>query len=250
MTTDYNHLSDKYDQTKLSPLRKYVDKYTLLNVLGNVRNKTVIDLACGHGEYTRLIKLQGAARVVGVDISRAMIADALSLEKQAPLGIEYRLGDVVDLAQIGSFDVALAVYLFPYAATRRQLGGMCRSIYRNLKSGGKLVAAILNPAVTQTELPGYQKYGIHVIAPAGWQDGAAITVSLEIPNGSFDVSAYYWSQETYERTLNEAGFQEITWHSMEVPAEAIKQYGQDYWRTYQSKALDIVLECYKPSETG
>jgi ubiquinone/menaquinone biosynthesis C-methylase UbiE len=83
MTTDYNHISDKYDQTKLSPLRKYVDKYTLFNVLGNVRDKSVIDLACGHGDYTRLVKSQGATRVVGVDISKVMIADALSQEEQA-----------------------------------------------------------------------------------------------------------------------------------------------------------------------
>ena len=245
MTTDYNHISDKYDQTKLSPLRKYVDKYTLFNVLGNVRDKSVIDLACGHGDYTRLVKSQGATRVVGVDISKVMIADALSQEEQAPLGIEYRVGDVVDLAQIGSFDVALAVYLFPYAATRQQLGGMCRSIYRNLKPGGKLVAAILNPTVTESELPGYQKYGVKVVASSGLQDGAAIAASLKIPHGSVELSAYYWSQETYEHILKEAGFQKIAWHPMEVPEDAIQQYGQDYWQTYQTKSLDIVFECYR-----
>jgi 2-polyprenyl-3-methyl-5-hydroxy-6-metoxy-1,4-benzoquinol methylase len=163
--------------------------------------------------------------------------------QQAPLGIEYRVGDVVDLAQIGSFDVALAVYLFPYAATRQQLGGMCRSIYRNLKPGGKLVAAILNPTVTESELPNYQKYGVNVIASSGLQDGAAITASLKIPNGSVDLSAYYWSQETYEHILKEAGFQKISWHPMEVPEDAIQQYGQDYWQTYQTKSLDIVFEC-------
>ena len=71
--------------------------------------------------------------------------------------------------------------------------------------------------------------------------------TTKIPNGSFDLSAYYWSQETYEHALKEAGFQKITWHPMEVPEEAIKQYGQDYWQTYQTKSLDIVFECYKPT---
>jgi len=250
MTTDYNQLSDKYDQTKVSPLRIYVDKFTLLNVLGDVRGKSALDLGCGHGHYTRMVKSLGAARVVGVDISQVMIADACSQEQQTPLGIEYRVEDVVHLERIGSFDFALAVYLFPYAASRQQLSGMCRSIYRNLKPGGKLVAAFFNPTVTEAELPRYQKYGVNVTASTGLYDGAAITASLETPDGSFNISAYYWSQATYERLLEEAGFQKIVWHPMEVPQDAIQRYGQDYWQTYQTKSLDIVLECCRPSETA
>ena len=77
-----------------------------------------------------------------------------------------------------------------------------------------------------------------------------ITTSLEIPDGSFNISAHYWSQATYERLLQEAGFQKIVWHPMEVPEDAIQRYGQDYWQAFQTKSLDIVLECYKPSEAG
>ena len=250
MTTDYNHLSDKYDQTKISPLRKYVDGFTLLNVVGDVRGKAVLDLGCGHGHYTRIIKRQEAARVVGVDISQVMITDARLREQQTRLGIEYRVADVAGLERIGSFDLALAVYLFPYAATRQQLRGMCRAGYRNLKPGGRLVAAFLNPAVTVADLPGYQKYGVSVSAPAGLHDGAAITASLEVPDGWFELTAYYWSRATYEQILAEAGFQKIVWYPMEVPEEAIERYGQDYWQTFQTKSLDIVLKCCKPAEAG
>jgi 2-polyprenyl-3-methyl-5-hydroxy-6-metoxy-1,4-benzoquinol methylase len=250
MTTDYNHLSDTYGQTKSGPLREYVDRFTLFKVLGNVRGKSALDLGCGHGYYTRIVKSQGAVRVVGVDISHEMIAEARLQEQQTPLGIEYRVEDVINLESIGSFDLALAVYLFPYAASRQQLSGMCGSVYRNLKTGGKLVAAVTNPAVTEADLPRYQKYGVNVIAATGLYDGAAITARLEIPDGSFNISAYYWSQATYERVLEEAGFQKIVWHPMEVPEDAIQRYGQDYWQTFQTKSLDIVLECYKPSEAG
>ena len=250
MTTDYDHLSDKYDQTKVSPLREYVDEFTLLKVLGNVRGKSALDLGCGHGHYTRIVKSHGAARVVGVDISQAMIADAGSQEQQTPLGIEYRVEDVTDLERIGGFDLALAVDVFPYAASRQQLSGMCHSVYRNLKPGGRLVAAITNPAVTQADLPRYQEYGVNVIAPTGLYDGAAIKASLEIPDGSLNISAHYWSQATYERLLQEAGFQKMVWHPLQVAEDAIQRYGHDYWQAYQAKSLDIVLECHKPSEAG
>ena len=246
MTTNYNHLSDRYDQTKISPLRKYVDQYTLLKVLGNVQHRAVLDLACGQGHYTRLVKARGAAQVVGVDISEAMIAAARLQEQQTPFGLTYHVADVAHLEQIGTFDIVLAVYLFPYAATSQQLLGMCRAIYRNLKPGGRVVAAIFNPALSEAELPGYQKYGANISAPFGLLDGAALRASLEIPGGSIEVSAVYWSQETYEQSLSEAGFQNIAWHPMQVPEEAIRHYGLDYWQTYQTKSLDVVLECFKP----
>lgn len=250
MTTNYDNLSDSYDQTKISPLRKYVDPFTLLTVLGDVQGQSVLDLACGDGHYTRMVSTRGAGPVVGVDISQAMVSAARSRERQTPLGIRYLVQDVTRLEQVGSFDIVLAVYLFPYAATRRQLGQMCRSIYRNLKTGGKLVAALLNPAVTEPDLPGYQKYGVGLTAPTGLHDGALITASLEIPDGSVDLAAYYWSQAAYEQTLAEAGFQTISWHPMQVPEEAIAQYGGDYWQFYQTRSLDIVLECHKFQETN
>jgi predicted RNA methylase len=40
-------------------------------LLGDLRGKNVIDLACGEGFFTRSITWAGAARVVGVDISKA-----------------------------------------------------------------------------------------------------------------------------------------------------------------------------------
>jgi toxoflavin synthase len=35
---------------------------------------SVLDLACGEGFYTRLLRQTGAGRVVGVDLSAGMIA--------------------------------------------------------------------------------------------------------------------------------------------------------------------------------
>ena len=76
MTTNYDQIADLYKETKRSPLRTYVDEFTFLKVLGDVRDKSVLDLACGYGHYSRLIKQQGAARVIGVDLSEALIKQA------------------------------------------------------------------------------------------------------------------------------------------------------------------------------
>ena len=71
----------------------------------------MIDLACGEGYYTRALRQQGAARVVGVDLSRAMIGLAEAEEARRPLGLEYRVGDVRTLEVPEKFDLAVAADL-------------------------------------------------------------------------------------------------------------------------------------------
>jgi SAM-dependent methyltransferase len=73
------------------PLRD-AEWYSLHQRLGDLTGLSVLDLACGDGMGTRLLKRWGAARVVGVDISAQMIALARQREDAEPLGIEYRVG--------------------------------------------------------------------------------------------------------------------------------------------------------------
>jgi len=67
------------------PLRD-AEWYSLRQRLGDLAGLSVLDLACGDGMGTRLLKRWGAARVVGVDISAQMIALARQREDAEPMG--------------------------------------------------------------------------------------------------------------------------------------------------------------------
>ena len=73
MSTDYDAVAKEYKRSKLAPWRTYIERYSLLKLLGKVRGKSVLDLACGEGFCSRLVRERGAARVVGVDLSSGMI---------------------------------------------------------------------------------------------------------------------------------------------------------------------------------
>jgi 2-polyprenyl-3-methyl-5-hydroxy-6-metoxy-1,4-benzoquinol methylase len=95
MDTDYDRIAEQYQRgARLQPWRTHIERYTLLRMVGDIAGKVVIDLACGEGYYTRALRQQGAARIVGVDLSRAMIGLAEAEEARRPLGVEYRVGDV------------------------------------------------------------------------------------------------------------------------------------------------------------
>jgi SAM-dependent methyltransferase len=69
-------------------------------MVGALDGKSVLDLACGFGFYTRLLKQHGAAQVLGVDISPEMIHLAYQQEQAAPLGITYQICDAVTLVRV------------------------------------------------------------------------------------------------------------------------------------------------------
>ena len=83
MSTDYDAVTEEYKRSKLAPWRTCLERYSLLNLLGEVRGKSVLDLACGEGFYSRLIREQGAARVVGVDLSSGIIGGKLNSRRSS-----------------------------------------------------------------------------------------------------------------------------------------------------------------------
>ena len=86
MTTDYDPIAAQYQRSKLQPWRAHIEAFTLIGLLGELEGKAVLDVACGEGFYTRLLRRRGADRVVGVDLSPGMIALARSQESAEPLG--------------------------------------------------------------------------------------------------------------------------------------------------------------------
>src|SRR4051794_5212534 len=93
MTDLYADIAEDYKKSKLRPWRQHIEGYTLFSLIGDLRGKSVLDLACGEGFYTRQLKQRGAARVAGVDISEQMIALARAEEARKPLGIDYYVQD-------------------------------------------------------------------------------------------------------------------------------------------------------------
>lgn len=72
----YRDMVAEYNASKNKPWRIYIERYTYLNLIGKLENEDVIDLACGGGYYTRLLREKTKGKVYGVDISEGMIVYA------------------------------------------------------------------------------------------------------------------------------------------------------------------------------
>nr|VFK36123.1 MAG: Ubiquinone/menaquinone biosynthesis C-methylase UbiE [Candidatus Kentron sp. MB]VFK77665.1 MAG: Ubiquinone/menaquinone biosynthesis C-methylase UbiE [Candidatus Kentron sp. MB] len=188
MAAVYDSIAKQYKNTFELPFRKHIEEYTYFQVLGDLSGKSILDLACGEGRYTRKFKQKGAAHVVGVDISGKMIELARQKETKKLLGIEYIIRDVLDLGKIGNFDLVVASFLLNYSRTKKELLEMCQNIYSNLKPGGRFITINNNPELSPSSYSKLKKYGYTKKIPDPFTEGAPITIIFTTAEGqvSFD----------------------------------------------------------------
>jgi toxoflavin synthase len=243
MATDYNLIAEEYKRAKLQPWRTHIESFTLSNLLGDLTGKSVLDLACGEGFHTRVLRQKGAARVVGVDISAAMIELGRAAEACAPLGIEYVVADARKLALGETFDVVFAAYLLNYAQTETELRQMCDAIARHLRPGGRFVTVNNNPDYTGLS-DSMRKYGF-LRHTSDRREGAPVIWEFFLDDGDFEITNYYLSIAAHDRALQESGMQKIARHSPLVSPLGAAESGDDHWQLFLQHRPVIFFECEK-----
>jgi len=145
--TSWEELSDWYDrkQGESGDLwhRALIDP-VLLRLIGDCRDKEILDLGCGNGYLARRFAREGA-RVTAVDSSFRMIRNAQAHDPENTLKIVYIHSDANRLNMINgaSFDV---VYANMSLMDMEDAEGAVGEVSRVLKgSGGRFVASISHP---------------------------------------------------------------------------------------------------------
>ncbi len=137
----YGEEGDKFRVHLLNP--------ALLDILGDVAGKHILDAGCGNGYLCRMLARRGA-KMVGVDLSSGLIEIARSREPE--LGIVYHVGSIAHMSFLAddSFDAVVSVcVLMDTRDYEEALGEM----HRVLMPGGILAAATMHPCFASP--PGY-----------------------------------------------------------------------------------------------
>jgi ubiquinone/menaquinone biosynthesis C-methylase UbiE len=122
--------------------RDHLNTPAFLAMLPDVRGLSGIDIGCGEGHNTRMLARRGA-RLVGVDIAEVFVRHAARTEEEEPLGIEYRVGNAVEIPFPDErFDFATAfMCLMDIPETELALS----EAFRVIKPGGFLQFSICHP---------------------------------------------------------------------------------------------------------
>ncbi|TAJ09541.1 MAG: class I SAM-dependent methyltransferase [Nitrospirae bacterium] len=240
MRAQYDAIGETYVGWKETPIPTYTEVPTVKRLLsGAIEGRSVLDLACGTGYYSRLFKQLGAAKVVGADVSDTMVAAAREAEAKAPLGIEYRVADAAELSWLGAFDLATATYLLHYAETAEAMRNMCRNIAANLKPGGLLLALLPEPDYVMGR-GDTERYGFTYRLVASDKDWRLVHADVHT-NPPFSIEYRHWARAVFDEAVRSAGFADLRWHPFEVSPEGLAKFGAGYWRDLIENPMSTIL---------
>lgn len=249
MDSQYDRIADEYDAMFFAlPYRPGIEAPSVLRLVGDVRGLAVLDLACGTGVYSRKLRQLGAARVVGVDISKEQIAQARAIEAEHPLGITYFQSDASNLPLDEQFDLVVAVYLLHYALSTEHLRSMCMEIADHLKPGARFISYQLNPDFSR-EPDYYAHYGLLLNAKPEQEtlaDGESLAFRVRVGDFTGDeLTLQYYSMATLMEALEGAGFSGMRIVRPEATPELVATFDQGYWQKYLDHPHCILIEATK-----
>ncbi|MGD3109944.1 class I SAM-dependent methyltransferase [Streptomyces sp. YGL11-2] len=240
----YDEIGEAFEGFKSLPLMRYGEVPSFLGMVGDVSGKSVLDLACGTGFYSREFKRRGATDVLGVDISVEMIAAARDSEQREPLGVHYEVGDVAELRPVDRrFDIAVGVQCLNYAGDIAEMERMCRNIHRSLVPGGEFFVLTQKPDYG-FDCPSLDRYGFRC-EPTGEEieTGPWVRVTALLDPQPISIISTAPRREVYEKCLRAAGFHEVTWVPLEVSDAGMRAFGADFWADLLASPPLEMLRC-------
>lgn len=171
---------------------------SLLSLVGSPAELRVLDLACGHGPFSRWLARRGAM-VVGVDLSRELIEHGRARESSEPLGVTYLEADATSpqLLSGKAFDGVVCSFGL---TDIDDLDAVVANVARLLRRGGWFAFSILHPCFAGAEQ-----------VSGSWPDGATYyderrwRASKELSTLRRRVGSNHRMISTYVNTLNAAG---------------------------------------------
>ncbi|CAH0547950.1 unnamed protein product [Brassicogethes aeneus] len=125
----------------------YIVNPHVINLIGNIKDKTVLDVGCGFGRYLEILSKHTPSKLVGCDISEHQIQ--LCKESVKNKDIEYYIVDFSDASSSialgqNKYDIVYNVFVILYIETLEKLKTCIENCYKCLKKGGKVVICTLD----------------------------------------------------------------------------------------------------------
>jgi 2-polyprenyl-3-methyl-5-hydroxy-6-metoxy-1,4-benzoquinol methylase len=165
----------------------------VLSLLRNIVFNDVLDAGTGAGRYAVRLAEMGK-RVVGIDTSPQMLAQARAKANELRLAIDFRQASVLAVPQADeSFDLVICAFTLAHV---KDLAGAVRELVRVLRCGGHLIITDLHPVGQKIMGPNYTAFvseGRLIMSPCGKEtlkahepNSAAIEVPFPQYHGEVD----------------------------------------------------------------
>ncbi|MFT7557503.1 MAG: 2-polyprenyl-3-methyl-5-hydroxy-6-metoxy-1,4-benzoquinol methylase [Planctomycetota bacterium] len=216
-----------YQITDQKPDKKYSILPTVMSLLGDISDKTVVDLGGGTGFFSHHIARLQPKMIIGIDNSVLKIGLAGSREKLP--NVLHALGDVF-FHDIPNSDIVLGAFVINYAEHVVQLENLLRRVFKSLNLEGRFIGVVDLPSGKDLTAFGAKKQ------LSEQKDGAKMFIHLynEDGNSTCTLEANYFLRETYESIAKKVGFTSFSWKKPVISDEGRDRYPDMDWESYVS----------------
>lgn len=207
----------------------------LQRLLPDLRGARVLDLGCGFGWFCRWAQGQGAASILGVDVSQNMLARAA--EQTHGDGVTYLRADLERFDPAPDvFDLAYSSLAFHYLD---DLAGLLRRVHAALAPGGRLVCSVEHPLMTAPASHDWSSDGAGRVA---WPVNGYLDEGLRRTDWlAKDVLKQHRMIGTYVGLLVGAGF--VLSHLEEWGPSVEQVAAQPEWARERERPCFLLLAC-------
>ena len=238
---DYNILSKEYQTTFIKPDKQFSILPTALDIVGDVNGKTILDLGCGSGFFAIEFANRGAKKVIGIDNSEEQITAA---KKHPQDNTAYERSDIFT-DELPKADIIFAPHVINYAEDVSQLTALVESIFKSLNSDGKFATIVDLPEDGKN----LKKFGAVKTILGEKKDGAKIKIELYNQEQLIcTLNAFYFTPQTLENILKNAGFIDVEWHKPIISKDGINTLGEEFWAGYQDSPELGYVSAQKPKQ--
>lgn len=226
----YDFIAQSYHnmRTKEHPqgwfYNEFLEMPAVIEMLGNVKGKKILDMGCGTGIYAKILRDKGA-KVKGFDISEGMIEIA---KKENP-NIDLRVGNVEKIPFNEKFDIILASLVVHYLPDWDK---MLRQVKSHLNKGGYFIFSTGNPVSEKAEKKRINGKKFRVFG--NYFDEGKITGiwhNVSGPDGKkrdIEMFSYHITYETLIKRILNNGFEIVGYKDSFPSIKAKKLFPNDY----------------------
>ncbi len=246
-TWKLKNIADSYSKTKEYRFNNYVVNPHIQNLMGNVKEKALLEIGCGFGRYLEIFYKENPSKLVGCDIS----ANQLELCKQyiPNSDISLHLLDFSDpnaSAVLGQdeYDIVYNVFVILYLEHLDKLKAFITNCYKCLKKDGKVVICTLDilSASYYPEVFNILKFPVRPLEDNKYTDGCPI--QIEITDDCI-VTSYHRNFDTIKQLMEIVGFKNVRSHSLFLDEVALEAFTAEELNIIKKSNILLLIEAEK-----
>jgi len=217
----------------------YVVTPALMDLLGNVNGKEILEMGCGDGYWLKILTEKGA-KCTGFDLSENQIKSAKENDSQNK--IKYFVADASKKIELNdnSFDVIFLEHVLLEISDLSKIKKIFKEVSRLLRNDGFLIVSDLHPLAPETNFPNIEVDEGYTY----FKSGFSIKIVSTKPDGTVTkYTDFHWTFQDLISSMTENGLKVVKVLEPTPDEKTVGKY--PYLQYRKDKPLALMIKAQK-----